>query len=443
MTITNKSFTSFLSSIIPKNNKLLIGISGGIDSMILFDLCSKNIPKNQLYGIHVNHNLTSQANDYESFVKNKFLEKKIPLIIKSKKRNIIKGESMEMWGRRIRYESYIQALDDLKFDYAATAHHADDNIETILMNIDQGCSIKGLRGIIPKNRQIIRPLLNYKKSDINTYAKINNIDFINDLSNDDISIKRNYVRKCIIPKLIEKDSSIINKFSNISQKSQNAILKEKVLMQFLAMRVHKDKHENFNLNDSELLDLNTYFKIRLIKEIIGESDLPWRRHKYNLLKNFIDKSKTGFWVKINKNWIILRDRSKWILSRSRVTKSKKNIDRFGVHYFNDTIISFKKTDKQNFENDLNTELIDFDKIKNKSIQIRNWMNGDKFQPFGMRGRKKISDYLIDIKVDRFNKEKQLVVTADEEIIWLCGQRLSNKVRVTNNTINLMELSIYK
>ena len=71
------------------------------------------------------------------------------------------------------------------------------------------------------------------------------------------------------------------------------------------------------------------------------------------------------------------------------------------------------------------------------------MNGDNFQPFGMRGRKKISDYLIDIKVDRFNKEKQLVVTADEEIIWLCGQRLSNKVRVTNNTINLMELSIYK
>ena len=129
-------------------------------------------------------------------------------------------------------------------------------------------------------------------------------------------------------------------------------MKEKVLMQFLAMRADKDKNENFNLNDSELLDLNTYFKIRLIKEIIGESDLPWRRHKYNLLKNFIDKSKTGFWVKINKNWIILRDRSKWILSRSRVTKSKKNIDRIGVHHYEDTIISFKKTDKQKLDKSL-------------------------------------------------------------------------------------------
>ena len=114
-----------------------------------------------------------------------------------------------------------------------------------------------------------------------------------------------------------------------------------------------------------------------------------------------------------------------------------------LKYINNTIISFKKTDKQNFQSDLNIELIDFDKIKNKSIQIRNWMKGDKFQPFGMRGSKKVSDYLIDTKVDCFNKEKQLVVTADDEIIWLCGQRLSDKVRVTHDTINLMELSIYK
>ena len=112
------------------------------------------------------------------------------------------------------------------------------------MNIQQRCSIKGLRGIIPKNRQIIRPMLNYKKSDINSYAKKNNIDFIHDISNDDISIKRNYVRKCIVPKLIEKDSLIVNKFSNISRKSQYAILKEKVLMRFLAMKITKSKNDN-------------------------------------------------------------------------------------------------------------------------------------------------------------------------------------------------------
>jgi tRNA(Ile)-lysidine synthetase, N-terminal domain len=133
--ISNKNFSSFLNSIICKNNKLLIGISGGIDSMVLLDLCSKNFPKNHLHGIHVNHNLSPQAYNYESFVKNKFIEKNIPLIVKSEIRNNIKGESMEMWGRRIRYENYFQILYDLKFDYVVTAHHANDNIETILMNI--------------------------------------------------------------------------------------------------------------------------------------------------------------------------------------------------------------------------------------------------------------------------------------------------------------------
>ena len=404
MTISDKSFARFLNSIISENNKLLIGISGGVDSMVLFDLCSKNISKNQLHGIHVNHNLTHQAHDYEIFLKNKFLEKNIPLTIKSEIRSSIKGESMEMWGRRVRYENYFQTLDNLKFDYVITAHHANDNIETILMNIKKGCFIRGLRGIIPKNRQIVRPLLNYTKSEINTYAKNKNIDFIHDLSNDDISINRNYIRKCIIPKLVEKDSLIINKFSNISQKSQNAILKEKILMRYLAMKITKDKNENFNLRDSDVLDLNAYFKIRLIKEIIGESDLPWRRHKYNLLKNFFARPRTGFWIKINKNWIVLRDRSKWILSRSSTTKSKINIDRFGVHHFNDSIISFKKTDKRNFQSDLNTEIIDLDKIRNRNIQIRNWMNGDKFQPFGMRGSKKVSDYLIDAKLIALTKK---------------------------------------
>ena len=84
-----------------------------------------------------------------------------------------------------------------------------------------------------------------------------------------------------------------------------------------------------------------------------------------------------------------------------------------------------------------------DKVKNKDIQIRNWTSGDKFQPLGMDGTKKVSDYLIDRKIDRFSKEKQLVMTANDEIVWLCGQRISNKFRITNNTSNMLELSMYK
>tara|TARA_A100000164_G_C21885825_1_gene762700 strand:- start:69 stop:1352 length:1284 start_codon:yes stop_codon:yes gene_type:complete len=425
-----------------KDKKLLIAISGGIDSMVLLDLCSKNIPLNKLHGIHINHNLSSQANEYEKFVKERCFEKKISLIVYTEERKTFKGESMEMWGRRVRYRNFFKSLNDLNFDYLLTAHHGNDSFETILMNIERGCSIRGLRGIIPKNGQIIRPLINFKKSDIITYAKKNSIDFIYDLTNDDISIKRNYTRKCIVPNLIAKDGLILDKFSDISRKSQNAIYKEKVIMRFIASKM-KDNCDFYNLNDEDLLNFNMYFKIRLIKEIVGESDLPWNRHKYKLLNNFILKSKTGFKIEINKSWELLRDRTKWILNKkNRVEKIKINIDGFGFYNVGHRIISFKETDEHVFRNNANTELIDFDKIKNKDIQIRNWVKGDKFQPLGMKGSKKVSDYLIDKKIDIFKKEKQLVVTADNEIIWLCGQRLSNNVKIKDNTCNFMELSIF-
>ena len=183
--------------------------------------------------------------------------------------------------------------------------------------------------------------------------------------------------------------------------------------------------------------------MRIIKEIIGEANISWRRYKYNSLRYFIIKSKTGSKLQINNTWLLLRDRGKWILSKNISKKIKININRFGFHNFNNGAISFKKTDKRIFSNNANIEIIDLDKVKNKDIQIRNWISGDKFQPLGMKGNKKVSDYLIDKKVDCISKENQLVMTADDEIIWLCGQRLSDKVRITNNTSNMMELSIFK
>ena len=443
MRISDKNFKSALNLIVPENKKLLIAISGGIDSMVLMDLCSKNIPLNQLHCIHINHNLTDQANEYEDLVVHRCMEKKISLIVKSEKRSDTKGESMEMWGRRIRYRNYFKTLNRVNFDYILTAHHADDNIETILMNIDRGCSPRGLRGIIPKNGKIIRPMLIYKKSDVIKYAKNNNIDYVYDLSNNDTAIKRNYIRKFLVPKLIEKNNLIVKRFSELSRTAQNVIFKEKVIMQHLASKIKIDLDSSYHLNDSDLLNFSTYFKIRLIKEILGESELPWRRHKYDLLRNFFVKSKTGSKLEINNKWMFLRDRNKWILYKNRSKKIKINIDEFGSYNFNDITISLKKTEKRNFDNNINSELIDFDIIKKKHIQIRSWANGDKFQPLGMKGSKKVSDYFIDKKIDNFNKESQLVLTAGDDIIWICGQRLSDKVKITNSTTNIMELSLFK
>ena len=309
------------------------------------------------------------------------------------------------------------------------------------MNLDRGCYVKGLRGIVPKNGKIIRPLLKYKKSDIISYANKNKIDFIHDLSNDDIAMKRNYIRKKLEPFLASKNSSLIERFSEISKSAQKAIKRENVLMKLIANNVRIEKDYPFFLRDQELASFNSYFKIRLIKELIGEQDLSWSRHKQNSLKSFMFKSITGSKFEINKKWILLRDRTKWILYINKHRKIKINVDGLGTHNFDGMFFSFKKTNKRAFNRDANTELIDLDIIKNKNIQIRNWTNGDKFQPLGMNGNKKVSDYLIDKKVDGFNKGMQLVLTANDEIVWLCGQIISNKFKITNRTSNMLELSM--
>ena len=110
MSISNKSFSASLFSIVEKNKKLLIAISGGIDSEVLLDLCIKNVALANIHAIHINHNLTLQAKKYEYFVRRKCFEKNIPLTVVSEKRNSINGESMEMWGRKIRYKNFYQSL---------------------------------------------------------------------------------------------------------------------------------------------------------------------------------------------------------------------------------------------------------------------------------------------------------------------------------------------
>ena len=443
MSILSKNFSSQLSLVAGNNKKFLIAISGGIDSQVLLDLCLKNVPLNNLHAIHINHNLTAQAKRYEHFVRKNCLKKKIPLTVISENRNSVRGESMEMWGRRVRYKGYSNTLIKLNFDYILTAHHANDNLETVLMNLDRGCYIKGLRGIVPKNGNVVRPLIEFKKSDIVSYANENNLDFIYDETNEDIAIKRNYIRKKLAPFLIANDSKVVERFLNITRKAQNAITKEKSAIKIAVSSLKNDEYGSFFLEDSKLRSFNLYFKIRLIKEIIGESNLSWSRHKYDELKNFLSKSRSGERFFINNKWVLLRDRINWILYLNTHKKININVEKFKTQEFNGEFISFKKTKKRTFNTDVNTELIDLDTVKNKNIQIRNWASGDKFQPLGLDGTKKVSDYLIDRKIDRLSKEKQLVVTANDEIVWLCRQRIGNKFRITNNTNNMLELSMNK
>ena len=395
--------------------------------MCLIHLASQLRPKHKVFAVHINHGIrnASSYEEKEVFTFCKSLD--IPLINYKAKYTLKKNESMEMWARRIRYKYFEKARQNFKCDFIFTAHHMNDKVETILMNLDKGCSIEGLRGIPKVNKFILRPLLDFKRQDIELYINKNNLPFVEDLSNNDTSIKRNLVRHKVLKPWEEQSSNLLLKLNKISKNAESAVKKMNSFIKELSKSFNI--YDNFIIiNDEDIRFLSINQKVRLIKFLIGNKKKSWRYNKWKSMEEWINSAKIGSNLKINSEWKILRDRSKFIIKKGQLSLNGYSLVLNEVNYFKKSNNSFK-------------EIIDASLIEGKELKLRKWKHGDSFQPLGMNGRKKISDLLIDKKVDFFNKEKQMVVTADNKIIWVCGHRISDTVKVLDKTTKFMELSL--
>ena len=181
--------------------------------------------------------------------------------------------------------------------------------------------------------------------------------------------------------------------------------------------------------------------VRLIRRLIGETSISWRRYQWESFIQWILNSNTGSKYNINDYCIILKDRKCFIINSQFTSPIEIEIQKEGEYEFKGIRLIINKTNEMVKSKNPFVEIIDRRLLSKKSLKLRTWRAGDRFKPLGMKGNKKISDFLVDIKMNRFDKEKQLVLTADDEIIWLCGQRISDKVKVTNKTSNFMKLSI--
>ena len=184
-------------------------------------------------------------------------------------------------------------------------------------------------------------------------------------------------------------------------------------------------------------------KIRLIQLITDSTKSQWSKHHMSMLLQFLDKNKSGDFYMLSNGWRLLRDRNSIKVQSpsghvndkdvilERDTPTNFNSYRYEVNLQN----NFKKTNYNK-----NCEIVDWEKLKNKTLKLRLWKQGDTFQPLGMKGHQKISDFLINEKVDCIDKEFQSVLTANEKIVWVCGKRISNWVRITQNTNQIAVLS---
>lgn len=432
--------------LIKLNDHVLMAVSGGIDSMVLCHLMIqlKSEFNLKLSVIHIQHHLREDAEADAQYVRSfckkndlSFFREDIDPLSKQK------DQSVEAWARNNRYNLFYKLKEKIGADKILTAHHGDDQIETILLHIADGSGVDGLRGIREQMKSVTRPMLPFSRKEIDVYAAENKIHFRKDSTNDDLSHPRNFLRKKVIPNWKQQTPHLVSSFQNLTENMNET----KEVLDFLIKKsiddyVEIESKERMIIKLDEFRNEPFSFHSFLINYLIGKNDL-WRRHDWNNLKQFIQHAETGAVLSIQ-NYKLLKDRGRIILQTD--IQSDENV--YSVHIGDELTtdhFTFSWTSTKSFHIQSSNhyhETVDAEKL-GQNMQLRLWQSSDRFQPLGMKGHKKLSDFLIDSKVDRFQKNNQYVLAEKNEVLWVCGQRISDQVKVTENTSLLAELSFRK
>ncbi len=437
------------SSLIEKGDKILVALSGGPDSVFLLHFLSKYHRKYkiELGAFHLNHKLRGNAADQDEKFCSKFCDKlKIKYFSSVKnvqtfaKKNKI---SVEEAGRIIRYKLLKEISVKHNYSKITTAHIQDDNTETIFLNLIKGSGITGMSGIPAQRENIIRPVLCLSKDEILDYLHLHGIAYRIDESNLSEDYERNYLRKQIIPFIKERLNPSLN------ETIFNSSLVFQSVKDFLDKKVSEFLNQVIASDDKSLtININSFPGIH--RSIVTESIREAVRNKWEVSLNYSDvkrilelaNKQSGVAIELSGNLIALKDREKLVIKKkSSVITSKKIFIKVGESLkTNKEVISIKEFDKNKikYSEDSNIEYVSGDSIS-KKLLVRKWQNGDKFIPLGMEGEKKVSDFLIDIKMNRLDKQNQFVLIDGDQIIWLIGKRIDHRFRITNKTKKVLQL----
>lgn len=428
------------NSLFNKDDKILLAVSGGIDSVVMTDLFAK---ANYKFAIaHCNFKLRGKESDEDQiFVQN--LSKKYGVEFYTIEFNTLEYAranklSIQMAARELRYAWLEKIRNDNNYQYIAVAHNADDSIETFFINLTRGTGIKGLTGISNKNGNIIRPLLFATRKEIIEYCKANSLIFREDSSNKETKYLRNKIRHLIIPKF-----EAINK--NFKKNLLKTIEYLNDSMTFLHGIIN-DLENKYVLKENKIVKIN--YK-ELLKHEAPKYLLFSFLYKYGFKNNIIKQifsvlndipGKTF----ISKEYKVIKDRDYLIIE---LIENKEDIEYqidINSKYIEKPIQMLIEivewNNKCEIVKDNNIGYFDYDKIKNPLI-LRKWKYGDKFMPLGMKNFKKLSDFFIDNKFSLGDKQKTWLLISNGNIIWVIGHRIDERYKITENTKKALIIKI--
>lgn len=436
------------------SDTVIIGLSGGADSMallcVLYEM-SKPLSL-KLHAVHVNHCLRGEDADADQlFVENYCKKLGIPCsAFKVDVRNYAEknGLSSEEAGRILRYIIFEDVAGSYSTAKIATAHHLNDNSETVLHNILRGSGTTGLAGIHPVRGKYIRPLIETSRSEIEAYLREQNIAWRTDKTNEQAVYTRNKIRLELIPYLRENYNgsidSALNRLSALCR-ADDDYMRIQTLEEFKRCCVLKNEKHIILLPD-KFKTLHTALQRRLIRCILEQLNIPLKDvhmvHIEDCIK-FIMNAASGSESKISTCSVLAEQSGISFIAGEYGCEDYSYTIHEGESVFIKEAaqtVSCSAADSYTKPADKNTAYISAD-TTNGIFEIRNRKNGDRIQPFGMKGTKKLKDYFIDNKIDISTRNKIPLIVYNNEVVWIAGMCLNDKYKVDKNTKKILKFEV--
>jgi len=415
-----------------KGGRILLAVSGGIDSMVMAHLFSRSRFETGI--AHCNFCLRGKESDMDEELVRKFAsDNGISFFVKrfdTKKYAEEKGISIQMAARELRYCWFEEIMKKNRFTRTAVAHNLNDNIETMLINLTRGTGITGLTGMRPVNNRIIRPLLFASRDMITDYCKSNGVRYREDRSNAETKYTRNKMRSLVIPVLREINPSVEATLQKTAERLRGTDDIVTAFMKDLNKKIFSDR------------DGDTIIKLAPLKAYIGNSAVLYELTErfgmtdplLNDLRNIIEGPSGGKIFTVTHR--ILKNRQELIVTPLTGFEDET----FRIHSIDDlrkvpfiaSVISVNITLNFRIPSARDTACLDQDKLRFPVI-IRKWCKGDSFIPLGMKRKKKLSDFFTDLRYSVPKKERTLILESDGMIAWIVGERIDDRFRITGET----------
>ncbi|MCG8476628.1 MAG: tRNA lysidine(34) synthetase TilS [Cytophagales bacterium] len=423
--------------------RVLLAVSGGLDSVVMAHLFHRS---SFLFAVcHCNFQLRGADADGDAdFVRELAQGYQAPfhsVCFDTRTHAAERGLSIEMAARELRYEWFQMLCREHSYDWLAAAHHKNDTAETMLLNLCKGTGIAGLHGIRAKHGNILRPLSFATRAQIEAYARKHGLSWREDVSNQDNAYQRNLIRNKVLPRLREINPDVENAFARSARRLAAAErIVQKQSDRLREQWVEKNRESwSIPLSVADELEEAAYFLHDWLKSV-GFNE----KQTENMLQSARDPKAVGKRF-LSATHQAVRDREAFIISpvclsageRYFVSPETKRLD------FSGQSLRFSHKDPGEYTISRNSCVgaFDFDKLT-FPLELRRWEKGDRFKPLGLKGSKKVSDFLIDSKVPRSSKENIWVLCSGGRIVWLVGLRMDDRFKLTGKTTRVWEAELF-